>query len=76
MLVDVAIGRGFGRRIANTATAEATKLMASAMMANGALTMPMSTPPNPGPAIWAADRLISSFALPSTIWSRSTSDGR
>ena len=33
-------------------------------------------PPNPGPAICAAERLISSFELPSTICSRSTSDGR
>ena len=30
----------------------------------------------PGPTICAADRLISSFELPSTIWSRSTSAGR
>jgi hypothetical protein len=35
-----------------------------------------SAPPSPGPPIWAADRLTSSFAFPSTSWSRSTSDGR
>ena len=33
-------------------------------------------PPSPGPEIWAAERLISNFELPSMIWSRSTSEGR
>ena len=36
----------------------------------------MSTPAMPGPRICAADRVISSLELPSTSWSRSTTDGR
>ena len=30
----------------------------------------------PGPRIWAADWVIWSLELPSTSWSRSTTDGR
>lgn len=45
-------------------------------MATGAVSRPMSTPEMPGPAICAAERLISSLELPSRMSSRSTSDGR
>ena len=36
----------------------------------------MRPPPIAGPAVWAMVREISSLPLPSTSWSRSTSDGR
>ena len=48
----------------------------SIKMAAGALINPIRKPAMPGPVIWAADRLISSFELPSRMSSRSTSDGR
>ena len=56
--------------------AEPRKLTASSRMAYGAVTAPMSPPASPGPASAAAERLISSFELPSTSWPRSTSEGR
>ena len=55
---------------------EAKKLTASTRMAYGAVIAPTSTPAIPGPASEAAERLTSSFELPSTSWSRETSDGR
>ena len=57
-------------------TAEARKLMASAITANGAVTRPMIAPPTPWPPIWAAETLTWSLELPSMSWSASRSDGR
>jgi hypothetical protein len=59
-----------------TKAADATKLIASPMTATGAESAATRTPPTPGPTICAALRLTSSFELPSTISSRSTSEGR
>jgi hypothetical protein len=56
--------------------AERKKLIASSSTVPGALTASTSTPARPGEASWAAERLISSFELPSTSWSRATSEGR
>ena len=57
-------------------SAETTKLIASVSTATGAVRIPISTPPRPGPPSCAAERLISSFELPSLSWSRLTSVGR
>jgi len=63
-------------RIEKMKSAEPRKLTASKRMAAGALSQPMSRPATPGPPSCAADRLISSLALPSMICRRSTSEGR
>jgi hypothetical protein len=57
-------------------SAEARKLTASTRIATGALSHPIRSPAAPGPPSWAIERLISSFALPSTSSCRSTSAGR
>jgi hypothetical protein len=64
------------RRMRTSSTAEARKLIASARMATGAVTRPMSAPATPGPTRPAAEREISSFEFPSLSWLRSTSEGR
>ena len=69
-------GAGSGLRMAKMKMAEARKLSASKKMAMGAPSRPTSPPPTGGPATKAAERLISSLALPSTSRSRSTSAGR
>ena len=55
---------------------EPRKLIASTSTAYGAVKISTSPPAIPGPPTWAAERLISSFELPSMIWSRSTNEGR
>ncbi len=69
-------GCSSSRRMRKTNAAEPTKLIALSRIAYGAVIAAMSTPASPGPASWAAERLISSFELPSSRLSRSTSDGR
>ena len=63
-------------RIEKRKSAETKKLIASSRIATGAPTAEMTTPAEPGPASCEAERLISSFELPSTSWLRSTSEGR
>ncbi len=63
-------------RIAKRKTAETAKLIASRNIAKGAPKMPIRPPAVPGPASCEVERLISSFELPSTSCSRSTSEGR
>jgi hypothetical protein len=62
--------------IPSTKRPETTKLTASAAIANGALSTSTRTPARAGPLSCAADRLTSSFELPSTSCVRSTSEGR
>ncbi len=62
--------------MAATQDADHRKLTASTSTAYGAVSHWMSSPPTPGPAIWATDSLACSLALPSTSASRSTSCGR
>ena len=69
-------GRGSRLRMRPRSSAETAKLTESTTIAYGAVIAPTSTPPSPGPAICAADRLSSSFAFPSTRCGRPTSDGR
>ena len=63
-------------RMRKTNRPEARKLIASISIAIGALSAWMSTPASAGPASCAPEREISSFELPSTSWSRSTSAGK
>ena len=69
-------GGGSSRRMPKMKPPEAKKLIASTRMAYGAVIAATSTPAIPGPASDAAERLTSSFELPSTSCSRETSDGR
>jgi hypothetical protein len=59
-----------------TKLADARKLAASARIAYGAVTAPISRPARPGPATCAPERDTSSFEFPSTSSCRPTSDGR
>ena len=69
-------GGSSGLRIPRRNRPEPRKLIASTSTAYGAVKISTSAPAKPGPPTCAAERLISSFELPSMIWSRSTSDGQ
>ena len=63
-------------RIASRNTPEMKKLTESHTTAYGAVRSWISPPATGGPASWPAERVTSSFELPSMRCSRSTSAGR